>query len=178
MIGRRSVALVVASVLLVLLLGSSASSAAGPSAGQCVETFPLEFDPPVSLIPGSGTFETPAPGTVECRGTLNGQDITGTGTFEIEGTYGDLATAPLGGDSCQLGNFTVMPRLVVRNRYGRKVRLNGQGTSYRVGSAGAIKGAFNGVPVTALFASQAEPGEDCSQGARFFRVTIIRLIGV
>lgn len=56
------------------------------------------LSPGLSLSPSSGSVATPAPGTIECHGKVNGHDPTGNGQVTEQARYGTKDP-----DTCQGG---------------------------------------------------------------------------
>ena len=56
------------------------------------------LSPGLSLSPSSGSVATPAPGTIECHGKVNGHDPTGDGQVTEQARYGTKDP-----DTCQSG---------------------------------------------------------------------------
>jgi hypothetical protein len=83
---------------LVLLAGPMPVRAEEAEATHCTFEFEVVLSPGFSMSPSSGTHRSGAPGTLECKGLVNGQQPTGTGTLGEEGRYGTKD-----GDTCTSG---------------------------------------------------------------------------
>jgi hypothetical protein len=73
-----------------LVLYAAPASAAGPSANlACTITFTSDINPPITPAGGHHSSTTKGlTGTANCTGTVDGQTVTGTGSFRLnsEGT--------------------------------------------------------------------------------------------
>lgn len=85
-------------------------AARGAESTPCTAEFDLTLSPGLSNTPSSGTFTSGGEtGTVECRGTVNGRQATGPGTWGAEGRYGtvDPDSCTSGGEGEVIQSFTV-----------------------------------------------------------------------
>jgi hypothetical protein len=186
--GQAHVARLLASVCIVaatlgLRPGSALGAQGGTSAAQCMERYHVYFTPPLELpTPHSGTWGTPdgEPGQVQCSGTFNGEDITGSGTSRIRGAYGTLLTGALGGDTCLLAQQKIVTiSFDITGATGRHVHFQLSGTLMRLFPAGVVFGHDNatGVPVTAVVMSQTD--QSCASGpVSSAHATLFRALGV
>ena len=139
-----------ASASLALIAGASLMPAhAEVAASVCTFESQVVIDPAVSPTPHTGTFKTPAPGTITCHGS-----IEGTGTIEYHGQTGTAA----GGESCALDaqgigklNYTI-----------NGVTRHGTFSFTRVGAGGQFNGSFNdGGAINGSFQFFPKDGQDC-----------------
>ena len=98
-------------VVTLALLGSGAGVAPvnGAEGTPCKGSFVIVFDPGLSMQPGTGRHYSESPGTVECKGPVNGHVATDTGTLTQEGRYGidDPDSCPAGGEADGTDHLTI-----------------------------------------------------------------------
>jgi hypothetical protein len=87
--------------LTLLLIGSIAmptsAVAETQSLATCVDQHPVTFSPGISLTSGTSSFRT-EPGPITCVGAVDGDEITGPGTFSQHGVaQGDCSQGSLSG---------------------------------------------------------------------------------
>lgn len=89
---RKTKAVITLAALAVLVLPQPASRAASgaETSANCTFLFTERFSPGFTLAASSGNQDSAAEsGTVHCSGTVNGQRLTGPGTFWNSGRYTD-----------------------------------------------------------------------------------------
>ncbi|GAC1411655.1 MAG: hypothetical protein NVSMB57_06670 [Actinomycetota bacterium] len=139
-----------ASASLALIAGASLMPAnAAVAASVCTFESQVVINPAVSPTPHTGTFATPAPGTITCHGS-----IEGTGTIEYHGKTGTAA----GGESCALDaqglgdiNYTI-----------NGVARAGTFSFTRLGAGGQFNGTLTGGgDINGTFEFIPKDGQDC-----------------
>ena len=178
----RAVAAIGVLGLLALSPRAALAEQPAPSVATCMERYHVYFTPPLQLpAPRSGRWGTQPgeAGTVQCSGTFAGQDITGTGTATIIGTYGTLLTGAVGGDTCALSQLKVQRiSFDIVHAAGGDVRFTLTGTVLRLLPAGVVFGhdIATGAPVTAALTSQTD--QSCSGPVSSVHATLLRTLGV
>src|SRR5438132_6092286 len=87
----------VAVITLIIGLGGAGSVSAQEST-RCTFEFEVILAPGLSFSGSSGTHVSGSPGTLDCKGLVNGKQPTATGTLGEEGHYGTANP-----DTCQAG---------------------------------------------------------------------------
>jgi hypothetical protein len=76
-------------VTAVLATGLVAPVAVADDGAPCSFEVDVSLSPGLSRQPSSGSFRTPGEsGTLDCEGRVDGQPVTGRGTFGADGRYG------------------------------------------------------------------------------------------
>lgn len=134
--------------LLVALLVASLSAIASPARAventTCTVSHPTTFNPPLTLTPGKFSYSTHGPtGTIACIGSLNGNPVTGSGTFTNDGAGNGSCAQGTGG-----GHF-----LALIPTAGGTAAVSGQYTFQYTGLLGTLSGS--GVAATFEFVPTA-----------------------
>jgi hypothetical protein len=89
----------VAGVILIIGFGGAGPVSAQEST-RCTFEFEVILSPGLSFSGSSGTHGSQSPGTLDCKGLVNGKQPTATGTLGEEGNYGTAnpATCQAGGE--------------------------------------------------------------------------------
>ncbi len=101
------------------------------------------------MTAGESDFATdPGPGTIDCQGTFDGQQITGTGTYAV---VGRILAGPAGTATCPQGGGFGTQTFTIPSTDG-SVTISEQFTFTWVGAAGrfegqTLSGAFEFTPV-------------------------------
>ena len=76
---------------------------------HCTGSFIIILDPGLSMEPSTGKHYSESPGTLDCKGPVNGHDPTGAGTLSEDGPYGtdDPDTCQSGGEATGTDRLTV-----------------------------------------------------------------------
>ena len=135
----------------------TASPAEGTDGTPCTGEVDLTVDPGLSTSPTSGTWTTHGEtGTFTCRGTVNGYDVTGPGTFGGYGHYGSKHP-----DTCSGGEADGLHLISIPTSAGVQHVTNNHTATYGPLEGGGIFGGeFTGPRFSGTF--QARPVEgDC-----------------
>lgn len=92
-----------AALVLAALVPAAPASAASDSRATCIGSWDVYFSRGVAAVPGSSEFGTRGPtGTVECLGNVEGEAVTGTGTFAKEGRFEGTCLSGTGAGNIQV----------------------------------------------------------------------------
>jgi hypothetical protein len=142
--------------LLTALLGGILAGSLGPlgvaradssSAAICTWTGLATFSPGLTFAPQRGTLQFQGrSGSIDCRGTVRGAEVTGPGTLGLQGEYGRGPVAgAFGGGACHEGGarFTFVITIPTKNG---PVELSTGADAEHVGPLGQYQGpSFSGV---------------------------------
>ena len=119
----------------------------GASTAICTWAGQATFSPGLTLTPQRGTLQFQGrSGSIDCRGTVRGAEVTGPGTLGLRGDYGlgPLSEA-FGGGACHEGGARFVFTITVPTTRG-PVELSTTANAEHVGPIGQYQGpSFSGV---------------------------------
>jgi hypothetical protein len=131
----------VALVLLVPTLVPGLAHAGGGSSVVCTISVPVHFSPGLTMTPGSGVKGSGGEtGTILCKGSIDGHNVTGQGGFGFDGTYTDSSCTSGKGDLTFYGTVPTTDG---------PVHFKGAVTQSWVGLAFKMQGTLSGTPMKA-----------------------------
>ena len=118
-----------------------------PSTAICSWTGQATFSPGLTFTPQRGTLQFQGQsGSIDCRGTVRGAEVTGPGTLGLQGEYGRGPVAEaFGGGACHEGGARFAFAITIPTRKG-PVELSTTADAEHIGPIGQYQGpSFSGV---------------------------------
>ena len=116
------------------------------SAAICTWTGQATFSPGLTFTPQRGTLQFQGrSGSIDCRGTVQGAEVTGPGTLGLQGEYGrgPIAEA-FGGGACHEGGARFVFAITIPTKRG-PVELSTTADAEHIGPIGEYQGrSFSG----------------------------------
>jgi len=121
--------------------------AGDPSVAICTWTGRATFSPGLTFTPQRGTLQFDGrSGSIDCRGTIQGVEVTGPGTLGLQGEYGlgPLSEA-FGGGACHEGGARFVFAITVPTQQG-PLELTTPADAEHIGPVGQYQGpSFSGI---------------------------------
>jgi hypothetical protein len=144
---RRLLIAILGTILAGSLVPLGVAHADGPSTAVCVWTGKATFSPGLTFTPQRGTLQFDGQsGSIDCRGTIGGAEVTGPGTLGLHGEYGrgPLSQA-FGGGACHEGGARFVFAITVPTKQWQ-VELSTTADAEHIGPVGQYQGpSFSGV---------------------------------
>ncbi len=119
----------------------------GTSTAICTWTGQATFSPGLTFTPQRGTLQFEGQsGSIDCRGSIRGAEVTGPGTLGLQGEYGRGPVAEaFGGGACHEGGARFVFAITIPTKNGA-VKLSTTADAEHIGPIGQYQGpSFSGV---------------------------------